>query len=76
MSRKISVDNKIYQIEDLSEVGQKIVKNLLFSMKMLNLLSNNHALLIKAKNAYVSDLNAEIVQSRSGIDMHRLLETD
>jgi len=34
------------------------------------------ALLLKAKNAYIADLNAEIVQERSGVDLGALFADD
>ena len=39
-------------------------------------LTNQQALLTKAKNAYIADLKMEIVQGRTGVDLGALFSDD
>jgi len=39
-------------------------------------LSNQKALLTKAKNAYIANLKSEIVQGRTGVDLGALFSDD
>ena len=76
MTKQISVDGDVYNVKDFSETAQNLTKNILFVRQRIGELTNNHALLVKAKNSYISDLNADIVQARSGVDLGTLLSDD
>ena len=42
----------------------------------LNEISNNLALLAKAKNGYIEDMKTEIIQERTGVDFDDLFSDD
>jgi len=76
MTKKIKIDGDVYNVDDFSETAQNLTKNILFVRQRIGELSNNQALLVKAKNSYIADLNFDIVQGRSGIDLGTLLSGD
>jgi hypothetical protein len=76
MTKKIKIDGDVYNVDDFSETAQNLTKNILFVRQRIGELSNNQALLVKAKNSYIADLNFDIVQGRSGIDIGTLLSGD
>jgi hypothetical protein len=67
---------QIYDLENLPEDGKLIVAKMRFVELKLRELENQHALLTKAKNAYIADLRGEIVQGRSGINLGELFSED
>lgn len=76
MVSSITIDGEEFDVNTLSDVGQGLVKNLIFVRIRLGELTNRHALLLKAKNAYIADLNADIVSCRSGVDLGSLFHED
>ena len=76
MTKQISIDGDVYYVEDFSETAQNLTKNLLFVRQRIGELTNNHALLVKAKNSYIADLNSDIVQGLSGVELGTLLSDD
>ena len=70
------IDGEKYSTEGLSSEGIELVSMLKFTQKKITTLSNQHALLMKAKNAYISDIKAEVVESRSGLDVGALFTDD
>lgn len=76
MSERFWIAGTEYSMEGLSEQGQSLVHQLKFIRLRLNELSNQQALLSKAKNAYIADLKIEIVQGRTGVDLGALFSDD
>ena len=76
MSQQFSIDSVEYLVNDLSEEGRSLIKRLKFVQFKLNELSNQKALMTRAKNAYIEDLKMEIVQGRSGLDLGTLFADD
>lgn len=76
MAQLIRLDGHEYNVEDLSSYGQQLLERMLFTQSQMQSLSNQRALLNKAKNAYIADLKNEIIQSRTGIDLKNLLKED
>ena len=71
-----TIDGSEYTTDTLNDGGLLIYKQLQFiKLRMLEL-GNQQAILNKAKNAYISDLNAEIVQGKSGINLSDLFSED
>ena len=71
-----TIDGREYTTDTLDDGGLLIYKQLQFiKLRMLEL-GNQQAILNKAKNAYISDLNAEIVQGKSGINLSDLFSED
>tara|TARA_B110000211_G_scaffold3299_1_gene3898 strand:+ start:154 stop:384 length:231 start_codon:yes stop_codon:yes gene_type:complete len=76
MVKKITVEGRDYSIADLTEDSQKIWSRLFFTLQMLEQLNAQHALLTRAKNAYIEDIKSEVVQSKSGVDFAALFSDD
>jgi len=76
MSQGFQIDGVEYSVEGLSKEGMELIERLKFTGHVLDELSNQRALLTKAKNAYISDLKLEIVQGRTGVDLGALLSND
>ena len=70
------IDGVEYSTDGLSEEGSVLVKQLQFTQLRLDELSNQKALMTKAKNAYIADLKMEIVKERSGVDLSALFTDD
>lgn len=76
MKQRFKLDNLEYEISSMSHEGRELVERLNFIQFKLQELKNNIALLSKAKNAYINDLKAEIVQARTGVDFGDLFSND
>ena len=76
MDQKFWIDDVEYSTDGLSEEGRGLVKQLKFTQLKLLELSNQRALMTKAKNAYIADLKMEIVKERSGVDLSALFADD
>ena len=76
MSQRFRIDGVEYDIETLTQEGRDLVARLTFTRLTLQEMSNQMALLTKAKNAYIADLTAEIIQGRTGVDLGTLFSDD
>jgi hypothetical protein len=76
MIKRFRLDGAEYDLDALSAEGRALVERLSFTHLQVQALSNQKALLTKAKNAYIADLKAEIVQGRTGIDLGALFSDD
>ena len=71
-----NLDGAEYDLERLSAESKELVKQLTFTHLQVQTLSNQSALLTKAKNAYIAELKSEIVQGRTGVDLVALFSDD
>ena len=76
MTRRFRLDGAEYDLDALSVEGRALVERLTFANLQVQTLSNQQALLTKAKNAYIADLKSEIVQGRTGVDLGALFSDD
>lgn len=76
MKQRFLLDGVEYSTDGLSEEGSGLVKQLEFTQLRLYELSNQSALMTKAKNAYITDLKMEIIRERSGVDLSALFTDD
>ena len=76
MSQRFWMDGVEYGTEGLSQEGRDLVARLTFTRLTLQEMSNQMALLTKAKNAYIADLKTEIVKGRTGVDLGALFSDD
>ena len=76
MSEHVTLDGQSYLIAELTDSAKRLVTNLHFTRERISTLSNRHSLLIRAKNGYVSDLNVEIVEGKTGIDLGQLFQKE
>lgn len=66
MAQKISLDGIEYDLDQLSTGAREQLASLQYVTGQLQEATNMQALLTKAKNAYVAELKAEMVQARTG----------
>jgi hypothetical protein len=76
MSQRFWMDGVEYGTEGLSQEGRDLVARLTFTRLTLQEMSNQMALLTKAKNAYIADMKTEIIQGRTGLDLGALFSDD
>ena len=76
MSQRFRIDGVEYTTDSLSQEGRDLVARLTFARLQQQELSNQIALLTKAKNAYIADLKSEIIQGRTGVDLGALVSDD
>ena len=72
----VRIDQLNYLVSDLDRNCVMILEKVQYLDQRVNELNNMVSLLLKAKNAYIADLNAEIVQERSGVDLGALFADD
>ena len=66
MAQKINIDNKEYDLTNLSDQGKANLLSLQFTNERLQELNNMQALLQRAKNSYISSLKKEIISQKAG----------
>lgn len=71
-----SIDGKVYKIKSLTKDSKKLYDRLRQINERLRELHDLKAVLNRAKNGYIADLQTEIVQSKSGLDMSKLFFDD
>lgn len=76
MTKRFRLDGAEYDMNALPAEGRTLVERLTFAHLQVQSLSNQQALLTKAKNAYIADLKSEIVQGRTGVDLGALFSDD
>ena len=76
MTQRFRIDGVEYTTEGLSQEGRDLLERLTFTRLALQEMSNQIALLTKAKNAYIADLKSEIIQGRTGVDLGALFSDD
>lgn len=70
MGQKIKLDDKEYDVENLSDQAKVTLNLLLFTDKRIQELLDNRALLQRAKKSYIESLKIEVLQSKSGFDFN------
>ena len=76
MSSLFQMDGLEYAADTLTPEGKMLLVRLQFTQLKIQELLNQQAVLTNSKNAYISDLGAEIVKSKSGIDLSSLISED
>lgn len=67
---RIKLDEQIYEVDTLSERSENLLSNLRKLDEQLTEKQNVIAILTKAKRAYINELKAEMLMSKSGIDFN------
>ena len=73
---KIRIDGQSYEINSLGQNAILLLERLKNTQTSIQEKQNLYSLLLRAKNGYIADLNAEIVQDRSGVDLGALFSDD
>jgi hypothetical protein len=66
MGQKIKLDDKEYDVENLSDRAKTTLASLQFATTRIQELNNMHALLQCAKNSYVESLKREMLSNKAG----------
>ena len=66
MSKKFKLDDREYEIDNLSDTSKKTLLSLQFTTQRLQELNNMKALLQRAKNSYVDGLKKEMLSNKAG----------
>ena len=72
MVQKIKINDKEYDVENLSGQGKATLASMQFATLRMQELDNMKALLQRSKNSYLESLKQEILSSKSGV----LFESD
>lgn len=76
MTGKIKIDGAEYDIENLSQDAKKLLGLFRHANSQYQEAVNMKALLIRAKNSYLSELKSEMVQGKTGLDLSDLFSDD
>ena len=66
MGQKIKLDDKEYEVENLSDQARATLASLQFATTKMQELNNMQALLQRAKNSYIEIIKREMVTSKAG----------
>jgi len=72
MTRKVRIDGEEYDLSSLSVEARSQFELIKFADAQIAELTNMQALLRRAKRAYTTDLENEIIKSKTGIDISSL----
>tara|TARA_B100000575_G_C22773188_1_gene459000 strand:+ start:360 stop:578 length:219 start_codon:yes stop_codon:yes gene_type:complete len=67
MVQKIKLNDKEFEVEDLSEKARGTLSMLQFSTNRIQELENMQALLQRARNSYVDSLKKEVLSDKAGL---------
>ena len=68
MAQKISIDDREYDIDNLSDTANKFFEQLRGVDIAINEKNNLSSILLKAKKAYITDLKSEMLSQKAGLD--------
>ena len=66
MGQKIKLDDKEYDVENLSDQAKATIASLQFATPRMQELTNMQALLRRAKHSYLDSLKKEMLSGKSG----------
>ncbi len=73
MVKALKIEGKDFDVSKLSDAGRRTLSNYMYVVKQLQTAENMHAVLIKARNAYIADLRNQMIRGKTGIDLSALL---
>jgi hypothetical protein len=76
MTSRIEINGKVYSTEEISIKSKELLRNINRIQSKMHELVNETALLVRAKNSYISGLKTEIISSKSGLDLENLFSDD
>lgn len=76
MTSRIEINGKVYPKEGISAKSQDLIRNMNFIQSKMHELANESALLVRAKNSYISGLKKEIISNKSGLNLDDLFSDD
>ena len=76
MNEVFKIDGKEFTKENFTEDMTRVYEMLAVTRRLIEEVSNEMAILNKAKNGYMLDLKEYIVKQRTGIDVSTLLDME
>lgn len=76
MAGKLDIDGTEYPISSLSDLGKTLLADIQAVDIRLKQKLNHRSLLLRARNAYISDLKEEAILEKSGIDLTTIFDED
>lgn len=67
MGEKFTLEDKEYDLDELSDSAKNTVELLKFATDHINEICGNFRLLVRAKNSYVEGLKKEVVSNKAGL---------
>lgn len=72
MIKTVKLGEQEYDVSALGEEGRNLLSNFQMATDRLQEAENLHAVLTKARRAYIADIKNEIIQGKTGIDLSTL----
>ena len=72
----VDIDGERYSVTNMPERSKKIIQLNWSTQKEIGKLINEHAVVTRAKNAYIEDLKTEVIEAKSGLDMSKLFSEE
>ena len=72
----LRLDGEDYDLSAASAEAKALVARLQHLDRLFEEKTNLMALLTKAKNAYIADLNTEIIKEKTGVDLSTLFDEE
>ena len=66
MGRKIELDDKEYDVDNLNDKAQAALTSLEFATMQIQEMSNMQKILQRAKNSYIEGLKKEMLSNKAG----------
>lgn len=76
MIKQFRLDGADYDVGAMSTQGKRLIESLTFAQLQIRALTNQKALLTKARNAYIAELKLEMVKGRTGVNLGALFSDD
>ncbi len=69
MVEKVTLFDKEYEVQNLSDKAKLLLSNMQFVTSRINDLNNMQALLTRAKNSYIESLKSEMITNKAGLNI-------
>lgn len=76
MDKHFVFDGQKYRIDQLTEKSKHIHDRLVFIYSSIEQLNAKHAVMTRARNAYIDDLKSEVIENKSGVNIGALFLED
>ena len=76
MDEHFVFDGQKYRLDQLTERSKHIHDRLLFIYRSIEQLNAKHAVMTRARNAYIDDLKSEVIENKFGVDIGALFSED
>ena len=74
MSQKIEIDHVEHDLDSLSLEAKDILEKLQYTEEQIQYTNNLCRLLKRAKKSYIQELQREVIEAKSGVDIASLFD--